>query len=74
MYPASLGLIAKQFAASVQEGLDLLRIAGPPVYVAFAIGGSRCGKSTAGLCPVGGRRCRSCLREQESGQQAGVEI
>jgi len=28
------------------EGIELLRKAGGPIYVAFAIGGSRCGKST----------------------------
>mmetsp|Transcript_48020 Transcript_48020/g.88408 ORF Transcript_48020/g.88408 Transcript_48020/m.88408 type:complete len:725 (+) Transcript_48020:52-2226(+) len=30
------------------EGLALLRRAAPPVHVVFAIGGSRCGKSTTG--------------------------
>mmetsp|Transcript_170142 Transcript_170142/g.545616 ORF Transcript_170142/g.545616 Transcript_170142/m.545616 type:complete len:934 (+) Transcript_170142:84-2885(+) len=31
-----------------QEGLELLRRAGSPLHVAFVVGGSRCGKSTAG--------------------------
>lgn len=47
-----------------QEGLELLRRVGAPVHVAFAIGGSRCGKSTAGNALIFGA---------EAGDDGGFE-
>mmetsp|Transcript_9274 Transcript_9274/g.16867 ORF Transcript_9274/g.16867 Transcript_9274/m.16867 type:complete len:719 (-) Transcript_9274:5-2161(-) len=50
-----------------QKGLALLRKAGAPVHVVFAIGGSRCGKSTAGNALIFGLDSSGCRAGFETG-------